>query len=235
MRAFILAGGLGTRLRSVVNDRPKSMALIAGRPLLEYQICWLRDAGITEIVLCTGYLHEQVEAHFGDGHQWRVTIAYSVEPEPLGTAGALKWAERFAVETILGLNGDGLVRVDYRRLIDAHRSWNAEATIACREMPDTSRYGLVLTDRCGRITGFREKSASSGRGCVNAGVYVLEPSVIQAIPAGRSVSMEREVFPDLITQGRPCRTFTDNVEFLDIGTPEGYDRAQREVQRYSSP
>jgi NDP-sugar pyrophosphorylase family protein len=225
----ILAGGLGSRLRPAVADRPKGLAPIGEKPFLEIQIELLRDQGADRFVLCIGHGAEQIREHFGDGRRWGVRTEYSIETgELLGTAGALKLAEAWFDPQALVLNGDTYFALDYGRLVEHHRAeWREAgvlATIALARAPDASCCGSVQLDAAARyLLGFLEKEASGGRtsGWVNAGAYVLQRELIDRVPAGRPVSLEREVFPDLLRGGGPIAAFTSREAFLDIGTPAG--------------
>jgi NDP-sugar pyrophosphorylase family protein len=220
-RVFILAGGLGTRIRSLYPDLPKPLIPIHGKPFLEYQIEQLRAQGFGDFVLCVSYLADRIIDHFQDGSAWDVHIRYSYEHEPLGTAGALRYAAPYWEETAIVLNGDTFVATDFRMLIAAHRGPpDADGSLGLVALPDTVRYGQVLIDSRQRITTFREKDQSAGAGWINAGVYVLDPIVLDFIPSGRPVSLEREVFPALATR-RHLYGFPLDGAFVDMGTPEG--------------
>jgi NDP-sugar pyrophosphorylase family protein len=221
MHAVILAGGLGTRLRGVVDDRPKPMAEIGGRPFLEYLLANLRRQGFSEAVLCTGYLAEAVEHHFGDGRRFGLSLRHSREPQPLGTGGALKHAQPLlAGERWLVLNGDTFFDLPYAELADAHRAAGALATMALARVPDASRFGVVDLGPGGRIEAFRD--ACAGPALANGGVYVVERALLDRIPAGAPASLERDVF------GRLAGGRLHGVEFagelIDIGTPDAYLR-----------
>lgn len=231
LQALILAGGLGTRLRAIVDDRPKPMATIADKPFLVHQIEYLKAQGVTHIVLCVGYLHEYVQAYFGDGSAWGVQIDYSIEAEPLGTGGALRHAEQFVRGPFLVLNGDYFLDIDLQELVAFHAAQKAQpqgcwGTLALTAVSDVRSYGSVTLDPDHRIVQFREKSAAqvAAPGLINAGIYVLEPDVLQMIPAAQKVSIEKEVFPALMQHGRPLCGFEARGFFVDIGTPEGYYR-----------
>jgi mannose-1-phosphate guanylyltransferase len=220
-RVLILAGGLGTRIRSLYPDLPKPLIPIHGKPFLEHQIEQLRAQGFRDFVVCVSYLAQQIVDHFQDGAAWNVSIRYSHEHEPLGTAGALRYAALFWDGTCLVLNGDTFINADFRTLIAAHRAQpNARGSLGLVAMPDTSRYGQVLIDPQQHITAFREKDQSASAGWINAGVYVLEPAVLELIPSGRAVSLEREVFPALAAS-RCLYGFPIDGAFVDMGTPEG--------------
>jgi len=236
MRALILAGGLGTRLRPVVSDRPKPMAEVGDAPFLAHQIDFLGRHGVTDIVLCVGYLHEQVRDYFGDGATWGVRIDYSVEDEPLGTGGALKLAERFVDGPFLLLNGDSYFDIDLRALIAAHAARAAAdprtiGTLALAEVPDARAYGSVALGPGGRVEAFVEKSGEPILGnLINAGIYVLHSTVNEFVPAARRVSIERDVFPALISAGRHLFGYPAPGYFIDIGTPAGYAAFRRFIE-----
>lgn len=234
MQAVILAGGLGTRLRSVVSDRPKPMAPIAGRPFLEYLVERLRRAGCEEVILAVGYGQGQIEAHFGDGGRFGVPIRYAREETPLGTGGALKNATAWLRAPFLAMNGDTFSAVDPDALHRAHAARKAVdpaclGTLALLPCSDASACGWVEQDDAGRIVAFREKTGAEGRARrVSAGLYLLEPEILARIPAGR-VSLETEVFPRLTKGSGALFGWMAEGSFIDIGTPEGYRSFERFV------
>src|SRR5919112_181423 len=199
MRALVLAGGLGTRLQSLLNDRPKPMAQVAGKPFLEYQIEMLRAHGLKDLVLCIGHLAHRVQDYFGDGRDWGVRIDYAVETELLGTAGAIKNAQTFIAEdAFLVLNGDSYLEADLRGLAGFHRNWRSAdpqtvASVAVVAADDTSAYGKVELDERACLLRFGEK-AEAGPGWINGGIYVLEPAVLDLIPTGVTASLEKDTF-----------------------------------------
>jgi NDP-sugar pyrophosphorylase family protein len=222
--AAILAGGFGTRLRSVVSDRPKILAQVRGRPFVYYLLDQLADAGVSNIVLCTGYLAEQVEDCLGNNYRG-IELRYSVESEPLGTGGALRFAlHEIPSPRFLVMNGDSYCGADLRQLVQVHMDHAAQATMVVSSVNDTSRFGSVQMDSNGEVVGFAEKQDSSGSGWVNAGIYVLERAVIAGIPPDANVSLEREVFPALLGKGLfACQS---RAALWDIGVPDTYARAQ---------
>jgi NDP-sugar pyrophosphorylase family protein len=240
MQALILAGGLGTRLRAIVNDRPKPMAGISSgsaghtKPFLEYQLEFLKSYHITHFILCVGYLHQHIQEHFGDGSQWGVRIDYSIEEELMGTGGAVKQAEQYVNGTFLTLNGDSFFEMDLNKIIQFHRAQTAGmrqgsylGTIALTKVQDATNYGLVRLDQENRILTFDEKSAANsteanGSNQINAGIYVLEPEILSFIPPARKVSIERETFPFVLNKGYCLGGYPAEGFFVDIGTPEGY-------------
>jgi len=223
--AAVLAGGLGTRLRSMVTDRPKVLAEIRGQPFLAYLLDQVAAAGVRYVVLCTGYLGEQVRAAFGDSYD-SLRLVYSQEPSPLGTAGALRLAlPLFKSETVLVMNGDSFCQANLRAFWAWHCARGADATLLLTRMPDTERYGRVHVDANGLVLGFDEKGGNSGPGWVNAGIYLLNHHLLLTIPANRAVSLEREMFPAWI--GRGLYGYRSEGRFLDIGTPEAYNTAEQ--------
>lgn len=222
--AIVLAGGKGTRLRGIVNDRPKPMATVCGRPFLEWLLLALREQGITRAVLATGHMADSIEGYFGDGTAWNMQLAYSRDPSPLGTGGAVRHAAAQAEsDHLLVLNGDSYCRVDVRQLVETHSERKASGTLWLVRKRDCNRYGAVQIGDDGLVAAFLEKSLRRGPGLINAGVYLLNREVVETIPLGTATSLEREVFPRLVGSG--LYGVVGNGPFLDIGTPEAYARA----------
>jgi len=222
--AIILAGGLGTRLREVVCDRPKVLATVNERPFLQYLLDQLLENGIRQAVLGTGYMGEQVESAFGNQYR-TLQLSYSREPRPLGTAGALRHAlPLLGTEELLVLNGDSFCDFDYQGFRAFHRKKGASMSLCLARVPDVARYGAVQVDQQGRITDFVEKGALAGAGSINAGIYLLKRAVIESVPAAGAVSLEKEVIPELIGAG--LFGFRTRGRFIDIGVPEDYKAAQ---------
>lgn len=226
MQALILAGGFGTRLRSVIGaDLPKPMAAFAGRPFLAWLVLQLRREGIHDIWLLTGHGSAAVQTYFGTGDAHGVRLRYSVEPSPLGTAGALRHVlPHLEGDRFLVTNGDSFLSAPLRPLLDAHAASTAAATLALVVHPDAGRFGGVDLAPDGAIRAFREKDPAGGQGIISAGIYVVERSVIEAIPAGRTVSLEREVWPTL-TDGR-LRGVALEGTFTDMGVPDAFAALQ---------
>jgi mannose-1-phosphate guanylyltransferase len=220
--AVLLVGGEGTRLRPLTEWLPKPMLPIANRPFLEHQIEHLREHGIDRVILSCGYLPGPIRDHFGD------RLEYAIEPQPLGTAGAIRFSAEGIDETFVVCNGDVLTDLDLTALVSQHRRRGARATIALHRVDDPSAYGLVRTDEQDQVTAFVEKPApgEADVDTINAGTYVLEPAVLELIEPGRAVSVEREVFPRLIGEGLYARV--DKGRWRDIGTPESYLAANLE-------
>ena len=221
---MILAGGLGTRLRSMVSDRPKVLAEISGRPFLAYLLDQLSAAGYRNVVISTGYMGETVEEHFGNSHG-ELKILYSREDEPLGTAGGLRLAAgKIASDTVLVMNGDSYVDAD----LGAYAEWFCErerqAALLLVKATDTSRYGSVRLGRDKVIVSFEEKSKIVEPGWINAGVYLLRRPLIADIEPGKCCSLERDFFPALV--GKGLFGFCVEEKFIDIGTPAAYAAAE---------
>jgi NDP-sugar pyrophosphorylase family protein len=216
---------LGTRLRDVASDRPKALVEVHGRPFLEWQLLALiRRGGIRRVILATGHLGEMIERHFGDGAWCGITLRYSREARPLGTAGALKLAASFSNSRhLLVLNGDTFCQFDSQRLLEVHLRNQAAATLWLTRAHDLNRFGSVAMDAHGRISGFREKEAPGDGELASAGVYVIQHEVIGKIQKGRAASLEQDVFPSLVGRGL-CGVLGAGV-FIDIGTPESLNSA----------
>lgn len=224
-RVLVLAGGLGTRLRSVVSDRPKVLAPVHDRTFLDCLVEQLYAQGLRRVVLLLGYRHEQVEVHVQTVLVSRfpdMEFAVSVEEVPLGTAGALGLARAFCDDTFLLLNGDTYVEFDARALMDAHIRTGALMTLAVRRVKDGGRYGSLNVDEEGRISAFFEKAPSHAPGLINAGVYLMEPRVLADIPAGMAFSLEHDVMPMLLAREERLQALEVRGHFFDIGTPSSH-------------
>jgi D-glycero-alpha-D-manno-heptose 1-phosphate guanylyltransferase len=233
IKAVLLVGGLGTRLRSAVPSVPKALAPLGDRPFLDLLVRQLRAQGVRRVVMCTGYLAEQIEETLGDGSGLGVTIEYSRESVPLGTAGALKLAKRYLSEEsdFLVLNGDSFVEINFGEMIAFHRKHRGFATLAVVPVENSSRYGTVQVAADGRVQGFYEKTGKEQPGVINAGLYIFGPSVLEIIPEGPA-SLERDVFPQLLDRG--VFAFQQRGLFIDIGTPEDYARARDMCDRFAN-
>jgi NDP-sugar pyrophosphorylase family protein len=205
----------------VVADRPKVLAEVAGRPYLSYLLDQLADASITDVVLLTGHRAEQVHDAFGESYRG-MRLRYSVEPAPLGTGGALRRALGLLnTERVLLLNGDSYTEFDVVAFVEQHDGKKADISLVLSRMNDTSRFGRVDLDDADRVVRFEEKRKDSGSGWINAGIYLIQREVIGSIPAGRAVSLERDLMPQWIETKRVFAHRTTG-RFLDIGTPESY-------------
>ena len=227
--AVVLVGGMGTRLRSVVADRPKPLAPVAGRPFLSWLLIHLAQQGVRRAVLSAGYQAEQIEAFAAEeNEQMELELPVVTEPFPLGTGGALRLAlAKVRTAEVLVLNGDSFCGVDLAILIQAQRKYLARAVLTLTEVADASRFGSVAIDAGGAIRAFREKVDAGGRGLINAGIYLVQRGRAAAIPADRVVSLERDVFPGWIGGG--LFGVVTQGPFVDIGTPESYAWANAQL------
>lgn len=229
MRAFILAGGLGTRLRPLFPETPKSLVVVGGAPIVVHQIRQLATHGINDIVLCVGFGADTIIDRLGNGADLGVRLRYVRERRPLGTAGALRHARRLFTATSAVLNGDTYLALDWQAMARYHASDGSTiATLAVVAVADVGPYGQVQLDEGGRVTTFVEKGMARGSGLASAGCYLLEPAVLEYVPVHGSVSLEYQVFPRLLAAGRTVRAFRTPGPFVDMGTPEGY-QALREL------
>ncbi|MCE5327938.1 MAG: nucleotidyltransferase family protein [Planctomycetaceae bacterium] len=222
----ILAGGLSRRLRPLTDTIPKSMVDIAGKPLLERIMGHFASLGFGRFVLAVSYLRQQIEAYFGDGVAFGWDVRYSVEPEPLGTGGAVLLAHRLWAPAALVVNGDTFVPGDWRALWQAHRKGGHPATMALVHQEDTSRFGQVETDGQ-RVVKFVEKGGSARPGWINAGVYALEERALDGRTAGAAFSLERDVFEPLAGQ---IGAYLCDAPFADIGTPQSLAEFRRRME-----
>lgn len=223
MQAIVLAGGLGTRLRSVVPDLPKPMAPVAGRPFLAWILDRLVEAGFDRVVLAVGYRHDAIRDHFGQAYRG-LPLRYSVEDRPLGTGGAVRLARnQIDADAVFVLNGDTYVDVDYGAMAAAHRRAQASMSIAVHRVADAARYG-ALEVQDGRVRGFVEKGRT-GPGLINAGTYLLCAALVDTLPQGRAFSLEQDLLVPRVGAIRPL-AFTAEGLFIDIGVPDDYERAQ---------
>lgn len=226
--AIVLAGGLGTRLRSVVSEVPKPMAPVAGRPFLAYLLDRLVAQRYDHVVLATGYLHTRIEQYFGNCYR-SLAVTYSQEEQPMGTGGAIRMALTHCRETsVTVLNGDTLFDISMDELYRQHQGRDAVLTIALRRVEDVSRYGAVAVDADGRIRSFVEKGKVSGSGWINGGIYILDSTLLNGWAVGMPFSFERDVmqaqYGDRAFYAQPSDAY-----FIDIGVPDDYRRAQREL------
>jgi D-glycero-alpha-D-manno-heptose 1-phosphate guanylyltransferase len=230
--AIILAGGMGTRLSSILKDTPKALAPVNGKPFLDYQLDYLQVFGIEKVIMSVGFLHEKIIDHYGDRYD-DLAIEYAIENEPLGTGGGLKLAmEKVTGPLVFALNGDTFFHIDYRKLLNAHRSKESKFTIVLREMEDVSRYGCIERDENRRITGFWEKNTKSGPGFINGGVYVINKRFFMLQDLPDSFSLEKDFLEQIYLKekiyGILCRQY-----FLDIGIPEDYAKAQDDFKEFT--
>ncbi|MDQ3011037.1 MAG: NDP-sugar synthase [Acidobacteriota bacterium] len=230
MQALILAGGEGTRLRPLTIYTPKPVVPIVNRPFLYYQLELLKRAGIKEVTLSLSYQPNKIEDIFGDGDK-DLKIHYAVEASPLGTAGAYKNAQEHLTQTTVVFNGDVLTDIDLAAVIAYHREKKAAATIVLTPVENPSAYGLVETEADGRVRRFLEKPKPEEITCntINAGIYVLEPHILNYIPVGDKFSFEYQLFPALLAKNEPFYAYTMSGYWLDIGTPQRYLQANDDL------
>src|SRR5215213_8317150 len=232
MQALILAGGKGTRLRPLTVYTPKPIVPICNRPFLLYQIDTLRRAGITDITLSLSYQPSKIEQLLGDGSDFGVKLKYAVEPQPMGTAGAYKFAEDLIRDRTVVFNGDVLTDLDLKAVIREHNERQAVASIVLAPVENPSVYGLVETETDGRIRRFLEKPKPDEItvNTINAGTYILEPRVLDLIPPGESYSFEYGLFPQLLESGEPFYAhIPQRTYWMDIGTPARYLQAHEDM------
>ncbi|WP_052592453.1 nucleotidyltransferase family protein [Luteipulveratus mongoliensis] len=221
---IVLAGGYGTRMLPLTEHRPKHLLPVGPDPIVVHQLRRLAGAGIADVVLATGFCADQFEPALGDGSRWGVRLRYAPEPEPLGTAGALRHAydavaDLPEADTLVVLNGDLLSGHDLRAQVSAYESSGAEVSIHVRQVADPRAYGSVVLGVAGRVQAFVEKSPNPPSDLINAGTYVVSRSVAASIPSGRKASWEHEVVPGLIERGTPVVGFREEAYFRDIGSP----------------
>lgn len=232
---ILLVGGFGTRLKPLTSESPKPMLPVAGLPVTEHQILAAKKAGVHTLVLATSYLSEVFTPYFGDGSQWGIKILYAVEKEPLGTGGAIRNAAHMldianlGDEPIVIFNGDVLSRHSIADQIKFHQAKSADATLHLIEVEDARAFGCVPTDGDGRVTAFLEKMDNPVTNSINAGCYVFHPSVLERIPLGEVVSIERETFPALVASGRPVFGYKEQAYWLDVGTPAALFKGSRDL------
>jgi mannose-1-phosphate guanylyltransferase len=246
MKAMILAAGKGTRVRPLTYDLPKPMIPILGKPVMAYLIEHLAKYGINEIMVNVSYLHEKIEDYFGEGHQYGVQIGYSFEgyttddgevvPQPLGSAGGMKKIQDFGGffdDTTIVLCGDAVINLDLKSALFEHRRKGALATVITREVPrdKVSSYGVVVSDKTGRITAFQEKPAPEEAlsNCVSTGIYIFEPEVLDLIPSSGSFDIGSELFPLLVEKGLPFYAQNRTFSWIDIGSVKDYWEVSQSV------
>jgi mannose-1-phosphate guanylyltransferase / phosphomannomutase len=231
MKAVIMAGGKGTRLRPLTSNQPKPMISIANKPCMEHIVDLLKRHGFEDVLATLEYLPEVVQAYFGNGSEWGINIEYSVEEEPLGTAGSVKYIEDRLRERFVIVSGDALTNVDLTKAVAFHEEREAEATLVLKEVEDPSEFGIVQIEDDGHITEFLEKPDEEEvfSYTANTGIYILEPSVLENIPEGQEYDFSKELFPKLLEEGRPMYGYVMEGYWEDIGNIEQYMGAQRAV------
>jgi mannose-1-phosphate guanylyltransferase len=233
LKAVLLVGGLGTRLRPLTNERPKSIVPVLNKPVLEHTIAYLKHYGIRDIVITLNYLPEVIEEYFGDGTDFGVKLTYFMEEEPRGTAGAVKNAESYLDGPFFVLNGDIFTDLNLMDMLSFHRKRKATATIALTQVENPSAYGVVETTDKSRVKRFIEKPppGTETTNWINAGTYILEREVLDMVPPGCSYMFERGLFPQLLQTGRPVFGYQYKGYWLDMGTPAHYREINRDFMQ----
>lgn len=227
MKAVILVGGAGTRLRPLTYVMPKCLLPVGGMPLLEWTIKYLNSHGISEFVVCVAYLKRQIISTVGDGSRLGVAIQYAEADSPMGTAGQLKTAEPFIDDTFLAMNGDIVTSLNIRNILQTHKERGGTATIALKKFDVKVPYGHITTGPDSTIQRFEEKPTLHLM--ANAGIYVLEKSVFASIPPARPCSLETEVFPALIERGEKLNSYFEEAYWNDVGTMGDFEKVNDEI------
>ena len=234
--AVILVGGKGTRLRPLTNSTPKPMLSTAGYPFLLHLLARIKAAGMNHVVLGTSFRAEVFEEYFGDGSQFGLEIEYVVEEEPLGTGGGIRNVyDRLRYDRAMVFNGDVLGGTDLEAVLQSHVERKADVTLHLLRVADPRAFGCVPTDSSGRVSAFLEKTEDPPTDQINAGTYVFNREVIESIPAGRPVSVEREVFPELLERGLAVYGHVDHAYWRDMGTPSDFVRGSSDLVRGIAP
>jgi len=221
MKAVILAGGLGTRLRPYTKSLPKPMLPLGGKPILEYEIEWARKNGINEIVLCVSYLRNKIEEYFEDGKKFGVKIEYAVSKKPLATAGQLKTAEKFIDDTFVCLYGDSIYNFSLKNMIRHHKKSKASVTMSLFDYKFNLKYGVIDTKKSGQVTAWNEKPEFSAK--INIGCYVMEPEVLKLIPKNKEYGMDN-VIRKVLSNKKKVSSVISKKGFIDIGDKETYEK-----------
>ena len=227
MKAVLLVGGAGTRLRPLTYVVPKCLLPVGGKPMLERTLRYLEGYGIREFVLCVAYLKKQIMDIFKDGAPLGVEIQYAEAEQPMGTAGQLKTASGFIDGPFLAMNGDIITNLNVANLVATHRKKEGIATVALKEFGVRIPYGHVIVDNDARVTAFEEKPTLSYM--ANAGVYVIEPRLLESIPQGRVCSLETETFPSLISKGERINSYYEPAYWADVGSMADFERVNNEA------
>ena len=231
MRAVIMAGGQGTRLRPLTSNQPKPMIPVANVPCMEHIVNLLKRHGFTDVLATLEYMPDEIRDHFGDGSRWGVSMGYSVEEEPLGTAGSVKFVEDRLSGRFVVVSGDALTDVDLGAVVAFHEERGAEVTLVLKQVDDPSEFGIVVTADDGRVGRFLEKPDEDEvfSYTANTGIYVVEPEVLRDIPEGEEYDWSKDHFPKLLDEGRPVYGYVMEGYWEDIGNIEQYVDAQRAV------
>ena len=228
MKAVILAGGLGKRLRPLTNNKPKPMVLLGGKPILVHVINWVKKNDIKEIVLCVSYLHKTIEDYFGDGKKFGVKIEYAISNKPLATAGQLKTAEKFIDDAFVCVYGDSLFDFNLKNMIRQHKKKKSFITMSLYEYKTNIKYGVIDTKNNGNVSAWNEKPEIKAK--VNMGCYVMEPAILSFIPKNRSFGMDT-VVKKAISKRKDVNSFLSKKGFVDIGDKETYEKTNLQYRK----
>jgi mannose-1-phosphate guanylyltransferase len=237
MKAVILVGGEGTRLRPLTFNTPKAMVPLINKPFLEYLILYLKGHDVRDIILTTSYLPDCIQSYFGDGSKSGVHLTYLVEETPLGTAGAVKNAESLLDEPFFVINGDVVTGMDLTKMMSQHRKVKPRVSLSLTPVDNPTIYGVVETDEGGMVKRFVEKPSweEVTTNMINAGIYILEPEVLGYIPPATASMFEHNVFPLLLEKGEPILSYPSNAYWIDIGTPEKYLKVTHDLLSGKAP
>lgn len=235
MKAMILAAGYGERMRPITDKIPKPLLSVNGKPILDYTLKLLKKNGIHEVVINIHHLPQMIVGAFGDGSSYGIKINYSYEKEVLGTAGGIKAAEIFLKdETFLVINSDIIVNIDIKKVLEFHRKNSAITTMVLREDKEVERYGAIEIDSDGRVRRFLGRPEYNGslplKRLMFTGIHIFEPDIFKEIPPDRYCGITEEIYPELMKRDAPVYGYEFNGYWIDIGTPERYERAKREVK-----
>ena len=227
MKAVVLAGGIGTRMRPLTYVIPKAMLPIGGKPLLEHMIGYLKEYGIREVIVCVAYLKNHIMNYFKSGENLDVRIQYAEADMPLGTSGQLKTAQKYVSKRFLAMNGDIITSLNIGKLVEFHRKMGGIGTISLKKFEVSVPYGYIEVDNNSGIKRFTEKPTLSFS--ANAGVYVFEPKIFQYIPPEQVVSLEKETFPTLLENGEKLNGYYEEAYWADVGTITDFERVDKEL------
>ena len=228
MKAVILAGGLGTRLRPLTYKKPKPMLPLGGKPMLEHLIRWIKKNNVKEIVLCTSYLHKTIESYFGNGKKFGVSIEYAVSKKPLATAGQLKTAEKLVDDTFVCVYGDSIFDFNLKGMITEHRKKKSFITMSLYEYKTNLKYGVIETNKTGKVSAWHEKPEIRAK--INMGCYVMESGVFSFIPKRKEYGMD-DVIKRALARRKKVGSITTKKGFIDVGSMESYERANKEFRK----
>jgi len=229
MKAVILAGGLGTRLRPLTNKKPKPMLPLDKKPILEHLIKWIKKNGVKDIILCVSYLHETIEKYFEDGSKFGVNIEYAVSGRPLATAGQLKTAQKFIDDTFVCVYGDSLFNFNLRRMITDHKKKKPFITMSLYEHKTSIKYGVIDTKNNGKVLSWNEKPEIKSK--INMGCYVMESAVLNFIPKNKSYGMDG-VIKGAISKRKTVNSLLIKKGFIDVGDKKTYEKLRLEYRKH---